>query len=358
MYINADKVTMLHVEPTSKCNASCPGCPRNNCGYGVKKSLILQDLDPDIIIAEANKLINLKVIHLCGNVGDAIAYKYLNKAVDKIVAQNEFFSIIKANKHWTLSIATNGSLRSTKWWEELGKKCNLNLFKSHRIQFGIDGLEDTNHIYRQATNFNKIIDNAKAFIDAGGVAEWQYLKFKHNQHQVDEARQLANDIGFDRFFIQQPYLTVAHHWKTGERYYLEPADNKEFDRNRLQDNSLLFSKYFATPEEKEAYMKAPPGEGYKYGVFKPGYGEWKNEHVTDNNYVEDNNCMHIDIDADGSYNYSLFLTVRGEILPCCYFDEVGVVQEKDFDMKTLDIKTEFNSNEYRFTCRRKCGSIK
>ena len=64
MYINADKVTMLHVEPTSKCNASCPGCPRNNCGYGVKKSLILQDLDPDIIIAEANKLINLKVMYL------------------------------------------------------------------------------------------------------------------------------------------------------------------------------------------------------------------------------------------------------------------------------------------------------
>ena len=235
MYINADKVTMLHVEPTSKCNASCPGCPRNNCGYGVKKSLILQDLDPDIIIAEANKLINLKVIHLCGNVGDAIAYKYLNKAVDKIVAQNEFFRIIKANKHWTLSIATNGSLRSTKWWEELGKKCNLNLFKSHRIQFGIDGLEDTNHIYRQATNFNKIIDNAKAFIDAGGVAEWQYLKFKHNEHQVDEARQLANDIGFNRFFVQQPYITSAYHWKTGEEFYLEPAGNREFDRNRLQD---------------------------------------------------------------------------------------------------------------------------
>ena len=334
MYINADKVTMLHVEPTSKCNASCPGCPRNNCGYGVKKSLILQDLDPDIIIAEANKLINLKVIHLCGNVGDAIAYKYLNKAVDKVVAQNEFFRIIKANKHWSLSIATNGSLRSTKWWEELGKKCNLNLFKSHRIQFGIDGLEDTNHIYRQATNFNKIIDNAKAFIDAGGVAEWQYLKFKHNQHQVDEARQLANDIGFDRFFIQQPYLTVAHHWKTGERYYLEPADNKEFDRNRLQDNSLLLLNQ--THENQV----------------------WKKEYTTKNNYVEDNNCMHIDIDADGSYNYSLFLTVRGEILPCCYFDEVGVVQEKDFDMKTLDIKTEFNSNEYRFTCRRMCGSIK
>jgi len=85
---------------------------------------------------------------------------------------------------------------------------------------------------------------------------------------------------------------------------------------------------------------------------------WKKEYTTKNNYVEDNNCMHIDVDEDGSYNYSLFLTVRGEIMPCCYFDEVGVVQEKDFDMKTLDIKTEFNSNEYRFTCRRKCGSIK
>ena len=40
MYINAEKTTLLHVEPTTKCNASCPGCPRNNNGFGIKKDLL------------------------------------------------------------------------------------------------------------------------------------------------------------------------------------------------------------------------------------------------------------------------------------------------------------------------------
>ena len=55
MYINADKVNLLHIEPTTRCNASCPGCPRNNNGFGVREDLILQDLDPDIVINTANR---------------------------------------------------------------------------------------------------------------------------------------------------------------------------------------------------------------------------------------------------------------------------------------------------------------
>tara|TARA_B100000809_G_scaffold109398_1_gene107864 strand:- start:161 stop:1231 length:1071 start_codon:yes stop_codon:yes gene_type:complete len=356
MYINRDKVTLLHVEPTSKCNASCPGCPRNNDGFGVVKGLVLQDLDPDIIIARAKELPNLQSIHLCGNIGDPIAYKYLNKLIDKVVAQNEFF-LIKSNIHWSVGLATNGSLRSVKWWQELGKKLHVRLWKSHTVTFGIDGLVDTSPIYRQGTNFNKVMDNAKAFIDEGGIAEWQYLKFKHNEHQVEEAKQLAESIGFKRFFIQQPYLSPAYHWKTGERYYLEPATNLDFDVDRNDDFSTQWSKYFATPEEKEAHKNAPKGEGWRYGEYKPGYGEWENDSFTTNNYVENNNCMHMDIDGDGSYNYSLFLTVAGKVLPCCYFDLVGVDREK-FDMKTLDIKNEFDNNTHRLTCRRLCGSIK
>jgi len=358
MYINTDKVTLIHVEPTSKCNASCPGCPRNNNGFGVIESLVLRDLDPNIIINTAKELLNLQVIHLCGNIGDPIAYKHLNKLLDKVILQNRYWrEIAKIRKHWTVHIATNGSLRSVKWWQELGKKCNKNLFMLHKVTFGIDGLADTSPIYRQGTNFNKAMDNAKAFIDEGGVAEWQYLKFKHNQHQVEEAKKLAENIGFDNFFALQPHIPVAYNWKTGERYYLEPADDGEFDRSRVSGDSVKWSKYFATPEEKEAYHNAPPGERHKYGVFKEGYGEHTGEVTTDNTYVKQNKCMHIDVDEDGTGNHSLFLTVNGKITPCCYFDEVGVAQEK-YDINTLDIKKEFKNKDYRFTCLRACGSIK
>ena len=35
----------------------------------------------------------------------------------------------------------------------------------------------------------------KWYIKAGGVARWEFLVFKHNQHQIEEARQLANELG-------------------------------------------------------------------------------------------------------------------------------------------------------------------
>jgi MoaA/NifB/PqqE/SkfB family radical SAM enzyme len=67
------------------------------------------------------------------------------------------------------------------------------------VVFSIDGLEDTNHLYRRNVRWSKVIDNAKAFIDAGGNAHWDMLVFEHNKHQVDEAHQLAKDMGFNWF---------------------------------------------------------------------------------------------------------------------------------------------------------------
>ena len=40
------------------------------------------------------------------------------------------------------------------------------------------------------------MENAQAFINAGGRARWDYIAFAHNEHQIDEARQLAEDMGF------------------------------------------------------------------------------------------------------------------------------------------------------------------
>lgn len=42
--------------------------------------------------------------------------------------------------------------------------------------------------------------NAQAFIDAGGYADWDYLIFKHNEHQIDEAIALSKKMGFGNFY--------------------------------------------------------------------------------------------------------------------------------------------------------------
>ena len=67
-------------------------------------------------------------------------------------------------------------MRTEKFWS-LGK---LNANKEIYVVFCLDGLEDTHEIYRRKTNFNKIISNMKAFIDAGGYAGVITTAFDHN----------------------------------------------------------------------------------------------------------------------------------------------------------------------------------
>jgi MoaA/NifB/PqqE/SkfB family radical SAM enzyme len=123
-------------------------------------------------------------VYLCGNLGDPIIAK------DTL----EIFEYIRnINPDITLSMNTNGSARTAKWWVALAK---LNVV----VRFGIDGLEDTHSLYRVGTNFDKIIDNAYDFIQAGGYAVWDMLVFEHNQHQVDQCKKLSDELGFKTFY--------------------------------------------------------------------------------------------------------------------------------------------------------------
>jgi len=95
-----------------------------------------------------------------------------------------------------LGMFTNGSGRTTSFWQELAKVVSY-------VRFSIDGLEDTNHLYRRGTQWGRIMESASAFIAAGGRAEWDFIVFRHNEHQIEEARALAGRLGFRRFFVKK-----------------------------------------------------------------------------------------------------------------------------------------------------------
>ena len=71
------------------------------------------------------------------------------------------------------------------------------------MTFAIDGLEDTNHLYRRNVRWSKLMENIKAFTDAGGEATWAMLIFKHNESQIENCRSLSCTLGFRSFGIQQ-----------------------------------------------------------------------------------------------------------------------------------------------------------
>ena len=69
------------------------------------------------------------------------------------------------------------------------------------VRFGIDGLEDTNHLYRRNVRWPTLMRNVRAFVEAGGNAEWDFIEFRQNQHQVEQARMLADELGFSMFNV-------------------------------------------------------------------------------------------------------------------------------------------------------------
>ena len=188
----SDEITTVHLEVTERCNASCPQCARNINGGEVNPQLH----DAELSLADVKNILEpefikqLKRLYMCGNYGDPISAK------DTL----EIFEYIRShNAKMQLSFHTNASAKTPEWWNKLPAAMG----KNHYVVFSLDGLEDTNHLYRQGTVWSKIIANAQAFIAAGGRARWDFIVFGHNEHQVEEARALAGSMGFEKFNIKK-----------------------------------------------------------------------------------------------------------------------------------------------------------
>ena len=180
----------IQVEITNKCQASCPMCLRNVHG-GIANPLLLPNewsLAQFKQIFNSDVLSQIKFVNFCGDFGDPI----LN---NDLIAMCQY---LKDNSSVSVHIHTNGSARNTAWWTSLANA----LPADHMVVFAIDGLKDTHSLYRIGTDYDIIIRNATAFMDAGGSAHWMYIKFKHNEHQIDIARNVATTLGFKTFDIK------------------------------------------------------------------------------------------------------------------------------------------------------------
>jgi MoaA/NifB/PqqE/SkfB family radical SAM enzyme len=247
MYSFAE-IRHVHLEISTLCNASCPWCPRTFWGYphnGGYPELNFT-LDHARRVFEPKFLSQLNVIMINGNYGDAV----MNSETPDIV---EYFR--QHNNNLKIEISTNGSARNADFWQRLAKA------QAH-VEFALDGLEDTHYLYRQNTSWNTVIKNAQTFIQAGGVATWKMIEFDHNQHQIDQCRELSKSLGFKKFelinqgrntapvFDKQGRLTHVLGNYTGEREFSVLFHKKITDTVLLED--IANSK---TPESIECTVK-------------------------------------------------------------------------------------------------------
>jgi len=185
---NYEDITSIHLEVTSKCQARCPMCPRRIHGGPLLDSIDLEEIELGTFVNwfPRDFVRQLHFLNMCGNLGDPIVAK------DTL----EIFKYLReTNQGMTLQMHTNGSGRSKEWWQELARQ-------NVKVVFGIDGLKDTHALYRVNTDWDKIINNATHFINAGGDARWDMLVFEHNEHQVETCEQMSKELGFKGFSIK------------------------------------------------------------------------------------------------------------------------------------------------------------
>ena len=246
----------------------------------------------------------LKHMYMCGNYGDPIV------AQDTLEIFRHFRSV---NSDILLSMNTNGSARNIEWWAELAKVIGDKGY----VIFSIDGLEDTNHLYRKNSSWQRIIDNANAFISAGGRAHWEFIVFAHNEHQVDEARNLADVMGFEKFQVKKSarfFSSVSGSVKetiTGvdrkeREFVLQAPTNPEY-RNSVVESLIEVS----TLQQK---VKLPTTKQVVLNYMRP---EIFNEDPARKSNVEkyfDN----VTIKCKVKEEKSLYISAEGILQPCCW----------------------------------------
>ena len=245
-----DNVKEIHIEPTSLCNAQCPMCARNVYGEKLNPYIKLKSLPVKWFHDNINpsQIKNLNKIFFCGNVGDPASAPELIEIID-------YFK--KHNDKITIGLNTNGGLKTKEWWTRLGQSLQGHL---DYCVFSLDGLEDTNHVYRRNVRWMKIMENVEAFIATGASAHWDMLVFEHNKHQVEEAKELADQMGFTWFRTKETDRWDTYTLNLG----IQPANKYQppsYGRNILcekdRDNSVFLDytgKYWPCCHMAEAYL--------------------------------------------------------------------------------------------------------
>jgi len=325
---NYSKIKNMHLEPSSLCNAECPVCNRRIRGgpknpFMTERCITLDEfkqwfsVDFDDGIHYGSFIGNLDQLILCGNYGDPMTTPELVPILQYVRELNPTISI---------SMNTNAGGRDSQFWKDMAKIIGRN----GRMVFSVDGLEDTNHIYRKGVNWDKVMNAMLSYNSVpDSTSVWEFLVFEHNQHQITEARELAKEIGIDKFYAKKAmgFESVADDNIKKEIQVLDhdgKLDYKIYSPDDEWKNEALLKK---DTEQPSVTKKGDVEDLIKYfEQNKPLKDYYNNLNKKSIKKLDD--CK-ISCDSLSWYNLSrpeleddkwqgIFVDSTGLVLPCCF----------------------------------------
>jgi sulfatase maturation enzyme AslB (radical SAM superfamily) len=181
------------------------------------------------------------------------------------------------------------------------------------IGFALDGLADTHSLYRQDTDWHRVIKNATAYIAAGGNAIWRFIPFEHNRHQESDCRDLAKELGFASF----------------ENIY----DGR--------DSTPVFSR---TGEfSHQIGLDSRPPEAI------PKIEDLLHNHITwfDVKTIRrEKDVSPLNLRCTHKMNREIYIAANGTVYPCCYLGFYPSTMQHPGNVQLIDMVQENNALEY------------
>jgi MoaA/NifB/PqqE/SkfB family radical SAM enzyme len=276
-------IRQLHIEASTRCNAECPMCSRNLMGRtspGLAEESM--SLDKFRQAVPADLVGRLEILDICGAYGDPAM------APDLIAICEHVRTLSRTCK---IRVFSNGGIRSERWWSRLAAVADV------VAVFAIDGVA-TNHVYRRRVDVDRVLRNAKAFIDGGGRAQWDYIVFEHNEHEVEAARLLSQSLGFESFSIKRTARFL--------RPLYEPAP--ELRETDGIDSHPIYNRAGQVVGE----LRPPRASQYVNEVLL-----WIRSVEQKASYLDSffDDCQ---ISCLALHSGSLYLSVAGHVYPCCW----------------------------------------
>jgi len=181
----------LDMELSTFCNARCPQCSRTDEFNNLNKKewLPLQQVSISKFKRWFSKkdIPHIRNFHFSGTYGDPGMCKDLYEIVSYIIDNS---------RTTTISINTNGSMRSTDFWWDIGAKGQKRL----KIIFDVDGIDQEMHeFYRRGTKLSKVLDNMRAVLETPARVSVLTILFKHNQEYLEQIQDMCRKMGVEIF---------------------------------------------------------------------------------------------------------------------------------------------------------------